>query len=184
MAQSSTRIILTGTSSVGKTTLGEALAPKLGLPFIPEIGRVLLAKAGYKTFGEVPEQERFKCNVLDKQIEAEEQAGSFVADRSTFDYWVLWQRWNICQAMTYETEKFYEQARKQSEKYTAVIYIPPSIEAVSDDVRWIEPDYRKQVDRIIKMTLYDWNLLEKTYTVKSTVLQERIDEVLAWLGKQ
>jgi nicotinamide riboside kinase len=179
-----TRIVLTGVSSVGKTTLAEALAGKLSLSFIPEIGRVMLESSGYKTFGEVPEQEKFKFAVVERQIGEEEKAGSFVADRSTFDYWVLWQRWNLCSAMTYDTERFYDLARAQSEKYTAVIYLPPLIEPVDDGVRWIEPDYQKQVDRLIRMSLYDWNLCDRTYTVTSTDLATRVDEVTAWLSKR
>ena len=144
----------------------------------------MLEEAGYKTFGEVPEQEKFKFAVLERQVEEEEASGNFIADRSTFDYWVLWQRWNLCSAMTYDSEKFYELALDQSKQYTAVIYIPPLIDSVDDGVRWVEPDYRKQVDRLIRMTLYDWNLLERTYTVQSSMLETRIEEVTAWLGKQ
>jgi hypothetical protein len=64
--------------------------------------------------------------------------GSFVADRSTLDAWVLWQRWNICQAMTYDSERYYNEARQQSTLYTDIIYIPPMFPPSDDGFRWTD----------------------------------------------
>lgn len=175
------RIILTGASGVGKTTLAELLAEKLGLQIIPELGRQLCQEMGYQRIGEIPDQEGFKKQVLEKQIEAEEKAGSFISDRSTIDCWVLWQRWNICSAMSYDTESYYDLARKQSEQYTRIIYIPPMFPAIDDGFRWTDADYQKQIDRLVRMTLFEWNLWEKTYTVTSAIPQSRLEELLSIL---
>ncbi len=85
----------------------EKLAPLLNVEVIPELGRQLCEELGYKYIGEIPDQEGFKQRVLDAQIEAEKKLArrGFIADRSTVDCWVLWQRWNICKAMTYTTEE-------------------------------------------------------------------------------
>lgn len=176
-----TRIILTGASSVGKTTLIEPLASILNLAVIPELGRTICQAMGYQRIGEIPDQEGFKKAILHKQIEEEERLGNFISDRSTIDCWVLWQRWNICSAMTYETEGFYQLARVQSLKYTKIVYIPPMFAPYDDGFRWTDSDYQKQIDRLIKMTLYEWQLLDKTYEVKADNPHERLDEIQNWL---
>ncbi len=181
MMKSKNRIIVIGASGVGKTTLVESLTPLLSLKIIPEIARVLCQEMGYQRIGEIPDQEGFKRKVLDAQIETEEKLDTFISDRSTIDCWVLWQRWNICQAMTYDSEAYYAKARKQAEKYSSIIYIPPMFPPPEDDFRWTDLDYQKQIDRLIKMTLYEWELLDRVYTVKSDQPANRIKETEHWL---
>src|SRR4029453_19502970 len=119
------RIIVPGASGVGKTVLVDALAPRLGLAVIPELGRSICENMGFKRIGEVPDQEGFKRKVLEAQVAEEERLSGFISDRSTVDCWVLWQRWNICSAMTYDTESYYRLSRAQSEKHSHVIHVPP-----------------------------------------------------------
>src|SRR5437870_4883207 len=144
MGSETRRIILTGAGGVGKTLLAEALASVLNLPVIPELGRKLCEAMGYKQIGEIPEQEKFKQQVLDAQIAEEETPSSFIAGRSTIDCAVLWQRWNIYPAMTYDTERYYESARLQARSYTDILYVPPMFPPEDDGFRWNEPDYQKQ----------------------------------------
>ncbi len=157
----------------------EALTPLLALPVIPELGRKLCVEMGFEYPGQIPDQENFKRRVLDEQIAEERRLGAFLGDRSTVDAWVLWQRWNICQAMSYDTESFYLKARAQTEFYTDIIYIPPMFVVEDDGVRWTDGDYQKQIDRLVRMTLYEWNLLDRTYTVKS--VNDRLADVFNWL---
>lgn len=182
--QSKRKIVLTGASGVGKSTLAKELSQRLGLPFIPEIGRELCIAKGYSRIGDIPadQQEAFKREVLETQIKHEDGLSEYVADRSSIDCWVLWQRWNICTAMTYDTESYYEKARTQAESYTHIIYLPPLFPAIEDNFRWTEPDYIKQIDRIVRTTLFDWNLLSRTHTIESDTPAKRIEEVLLWLG--
>jgi predicted ATPase len=182
---SKTRIVITGASGVGKTTLVEALAPLLCLPIIPELARQMCVDMGYAKIGSIPDQIDFKKQVLQKQIEEENRLGSFVSDRSTIDCWALWQRWNINDAMTYDTEAYYEQARTQAASgYTHIIYIPPMFACPEDGFRWTEPDYQKQIDRNVRMTLYEWNLLDKTLTIEDQDNDKRLKQVVDWLEKQ
>lgn len=153
----------------------------MGLPFIPEIGRELCIAKGYQRIGDIPDQEAFKREVLEAQIKHEEDLSEYVADRSSIDCWVLWQRWNLCTAMTYDSESYYERARKQAESYTHIIYVPPLFPIIEDDFRWTEPDYIKQINRLVLTTLFDWNLLARTHTVQSAQFDERVKEVVAWL---
>lgn len=136
---------------------------------------------GYKRIGDIPDQEDFKRKVLTAQIAEEERLGSFIADRSTIDCWVLWQRWNVCQAMTYDTEAYYKEARAQAEKYSHLIYVPPMFAPPEDGFRWTDTDYQQQIDRLVRMTLYEWNLLDQTFTVSATSPDERLRQAAAWL---
>ena len=179
--QKNKRIIITGASGVGKTTLVERLAPLLSLPVIPELGRDICKKMGYEKIGDIPEQEDFKRAVLDAQIAEEDKLGDFISDRSTIDCWVLWQRWNICSAMTFDTEAYYEKSLAQAKEYTHVIYVKPMFAASEDGFRWTEPDYQKQIDRLVRMTLYDFDLWGKTHTVVAEGIDKRVEEVKQWL---
>ena len=164
----------------------EKLAPHLAVQIIPELGRQICEEMGYKYIGEIPGQEEFKIRVLDAQIEEEKRLATqgFIGDRSTIDCWVLWQRWNLCQAMTYDTEQYYEKSRSQARNYTAVIYVPPMFDPPEDGFRWTDKDYQKQIDRLIRMTLYEWDLLKNTLIMQSLHVDERVEEALAWLKTQ
>lgn len=157
------------------------LAPLLSLSVIPELARKICHDLGYQRIGDIPEQEAFKWKVLDAQIAAENQAESFISDRSSLDAWVLWQRWNLCDAMSYDTERYYESARQQAQKYTHVIYVPPMFEPVEDGFRWTDKDYQKQIDRLVRMTIFEWNLSARTYVVQSTDNESRLKETSHWL---
>jgi len=162
----------------------EALAPLLKLPVIPELGRKLCQDMGFERIGDIPqsEQENFKRLVLEAQIESEKTLKCFLSDRSTIDCWVLWQRWNICSAMTYDTEAYYQTARKQSEEYSHILYIPPMFIPAEDGFRWTDLDYQKEIDRLVRMTLYEWDLLHRTFTLQAGSHEDRIEETLKWLG--
>lgn len=178
------RITVTGASGVGKTVLAEKLAAALGLSLIPETARLLCSEMGHARIGDIPDQEGFKRAVLDRQIDVESEHEGFVADRSAIDCWILWQRWNICSAMTFDTEAFYERTKAHAENYTHIIYVPPLFEPQDDGFRWIEPDYIKQLDRITRTTLYDFDLWPRTFTVSSADLDSRVADVVSWIGAQ
>lgn len=176
------RIIITGASGVGKTTIVEALTPLLSLPQIPELGREICHQMGYQNPTQIPDQNLFKQTVLTAQITREEELQSFISDRSTIDCWVLWQRWNICAAMSYDTEAYYETARAQALKYTHIIYVPPMFKPVDDGFRWTDLDYQKQIDRLVRMTLYEFDLWDRTYTVRDLAVDARVKAVSDWLS--
>lgn len=178
------KLTVMGSSGVGKTSLAERISAALDLPFLPEIGRLLCRELGFERIGDIPEQEKFKTLALERQIEDEAQFDSFVADRSAIDCWVLWQRWNICTAMTYDTEALYDSVLKHASSYTHIVYIPPMFAASEDGFRWTEPDYIKQIDRIIRMTLYDLDLWHRVLTIRESDLEERIKEVERWLEQE
>lgn len=178
----SNRIVLTGASGVGKTSLALLLGESLGVEIIPELARELCHQMGYQSPTEIPDRQQFRNAVLEAHIRAENAHDAFVADRCCIDAWVMWQRWQICSAMTFDTEAYYDKCRKQSERYTHVIYVPPLFEPADDEFRWTDKDYIKQMDRLTRTTLYDWSLWDRTYTIRSTELANRVDEVVDWLN--
>lgn len=171
------RIIVTGASGVGKTTLVEELAPLLCLEVIPELGRRICQDMGYQRIGEIPDQESFKEKVLDAQIEMEDRLGDYIADRSTIDCWALWERWNINTAMTFRSEAYYQKCLERSRLYTDIIYIAPAFAPPEDGFRWCDPDYQKQVDRIIRQTLFAFGLWEQTIKIETGDFRERKSKV-------
>lgn len=179
---SPTRIIITGASGVGKTTLAGSLAPLLSLPLIPELARDMCAQMGYQRIGDIPDQEEFKRHVLKAQIDLEEELGNFISDRSTIDCWVLWQRWNLNHAMTYDTEAYYVTARAQAALYSHIIYVPPHFPPAEDGFRWTDLDYQKQIDRLVRMSLFEWDLLDRTLFITGENLNERVAQVMGWMG--
>jgi hypothetical protein len=54
---------------------------------------------------------------------------------------------------------------------------------VEDGFRWTEPDYQKQIDRLIRMTIFEWELSQATYVVQSSDNESRLEEVKKWLEK-
>ena len=85
--------------------------------------------------------------------------------------------------MTYDTESYYHLARSQSTKYTHIIYVPPMFAPPDDGFRWTDADYQQQIDRLIRMTLYEWQLLDKTYVLQSEGPQARLKEIQNWLSR-
>ena len=138
---------------------------------------------GYERIGDIPqsEQENFKRLVLEAQISRENELGEFISDRSALDCWVLWQRWNLCSAMTYDTESYYEKCRAQSLLYTHIIYVPPMFAPAEDGFRWTDLDYQKQIDRLTRLSLYDWQLTPRAMTVQAESPEERLAEAMAFV---
>ncbi len=178
------KILVTGSGSVGKTTLVESLAPELSLSVIPEVGRLLCRRLGYNQIGDIPlaEQEGFKIKVLSEQIARENELQKFITDRGALDCWVLWQRWQLCKAMTFTSETYYRIARAHSRNYSHVIFLPPAFEPAEDGFRWTDKDYRNQIHRMLELAIYDFGLQEKTFVPQSDTLEKRLVEIKEWLA--
>ncbi|MCW5824534.1 MAG: ATP-binding protein [Cyanobacteria bacterium TGS_CYA1] len=179
------RILVTGSGSVGKTTLVSHLGPELSLCPIEEMARDLCTRLGYAQIGDISEneQEHFKIKVLSEQISRENELKDFITDRGALDCWVLWQRWQLCKAMTFTSEAYYKMARAQSQKYTHVILVPPLFEPVDDGFRWIDKDYLNQIHRMTELAIFDFGLQNKTYIIREQELDNRLVEIKNWLSQ-
>lgn len=176
------RIVIIGSAGVGKTTLLEALKNKLKLKVIPEQARIICKQLGYKNIYEIKEHNHFRCLTLRNQIKLEEKYKEFISDRSTIDCWVHWVRWSWGETKTFESEKYYKLAFPQALKYSHIIYIPRIIKAKEDGFRWNDKDYQNQIDRLIKETLLEWQLMNKTYIVQTKKLKDRVKEVTDYIS--
>ncbi len=179
------RIVFVGAGGVGKTTLLNEffhIVSKNGLAEkwtkIPEVAKEVCRQQGYKTIYEIEDHHKFRKEVLDKQVELEDKHGAFVSDRSTIDCWVHFQRWSIIKATVEDAEAYYQKSKEQAEKYDQIIFVPKTFETPDDGFRWANDVYQTQIERLIKNTLYEWGLWDKTYTVKSVSKDDRVTELL------
>jgi cytidylate kinase len=86
------RIALSGSAGIGKTTLGTAVADRLGVPFIEEGMRARL-EAGLDLHTLDRDQHRNLVEALFEECwatPATNAAGGFVADRSPIDFLAFW----------------------------------------------------------------------------------------------
>lgn len=184
---SNLRIAIIGAAGVGKTTLLDAICAQ-GVCFagarndyvkIPEAVRVLCEERGYKSPYDIPAEEidKFREDVLDRQIELENNAGSFIADRSVIDSWVYYMRWSWNSTKVEDTERFYQKAFEQAQKYDLLIYLPIMFETEDDGFRWKNDVYQKQVDRLLVSTVKDWGLGDKMISVTELELEARVEEL-------
>jgi len=86
--------------------------------------------------------------------------------------------------MTYDTEFIYECVAKHCKTYTHIIYVPPLFQPKEDGFRWIEKDYIKQVDRLVRMSLNELSLMDRVYTIRSEGIEKRLAEVLEFLKEE
>ena len=176
------RIVIIGSAGVGKTTLLEGLKKYIKLKTIPEQARVICKQLGYSNIYEIKDPHKFRWQTLYEHIRLEEKYKEFISDRSTVDCWTHWVRWSWGATKTYESEKYFRLAFNQALKYSHIIYIPRLIKPSDDGFRWNDEDYQNQVDRLLKETLLQWELMNKTYIVQSNQVKERIQEILQLLN--
>lgn len=175
------RIVIIGSAGVGKTTLLEALKSKISLKTISEQARIICKKSGYKSIYEIKDPNKFRWHTLKEQIKQEEKYKEFISDRSTIDCWVHWVRWSWGRATTDESDEYFNLAYNQALKYSHIIYIPRMLKPKEDGFRWNNEDYQKQIDKLFKATLLEWDLMKRTYIIQRKNTKERIKEVKEWV---
>ncbi len=183
MAGSKSRVAIIGAAGVGKTTLLNELFKDKGInqsySKIDEVVRVLCAERGYSSPYDIPELEihQFRIDVLNKQIALENEANSFIVDRSTIDAWAYFMRWSWNSVTVELTEEFYQAAYKQAQHYDLLVYLPRSIPLMDDGYRWNNIVYQEQIDRLLKSIIKDWELESKFCEIKSKDLKVRTNEL-------
>lgn len=173
------RIAIVGSFSTGKTTLAEAVAPKLGLPLLPEVAREIAAQ-GFKLDKDATVET--ETLIFLRQFHNEMTHPEFIGDRSLIDVlayagWVLENQeprkefalWDSC------VEIAEHQLRSQ---YSKVFYLPIEFGIVEDGLRPNDPEFQEDIDRRILGLLDSHDIRHQTLT---GTVEERIDALLGAL---
>lgn len=174
------RIALSGSAGTGKTTLGEALARELGVPFIEEGMRARL-EAGLQLWTFTEEQHRALLRELwSEQREAEEAASSgFVSDRSAVDFAAFWLHYNLIDDEA-QTEAFLERMRRDARHHDLVVLCPwGALPLVDDGVRstnrWLQLRYHAIVEGLHA----EWTAPRELFRVPARAgVEERVEVVM------
>ncbi len=170
------RIAIVGSFSTGKTTLAEAVAPKLGLPLLPEVAREIAA-LGFKLDKDATVET--EALIFMRQYYNEMTHDGFVADRSMLDAlayasWVLEHQerrkefalWDACLDIA---------RHHLRSNYTQVFYLPIEFGIVPDGLRPDDPDFQADIDRRILELLHSHDIRYSTLTGS---VSERLDGLL------
>lgn len=174
------RIAIVGSFSTGKTTLAEAVAPKLGLPLLPEVAREVAAE-GFKLDKDATVET--ETLIFLRQYRNEMTHAGFVGDRSLVDVmayagWVLEHQdrrkefalWDAC----LDIAKHHLRSQ-----YTDVFYLPIEFGIVPDGLRPMDPDFQADIDRRLVGLLHTNDVVYETLTGS---VEARVDALIEKLG--
>ena len=170
------RIVLTGTSSVGKTTLVKSLSK------LPQF-------KNYKIFTEKSKEIRDIGIPLNTDSTLKGQTvflahrcielmeGNFISDRSLID--VMSYSKSAKSINFYEKESFCDLASKFLGEYDYIFYVSPEgVEIENNGVRETDPIYRDLIDFTIKNTLDKYRYKIKNLIYIKGTNDERISQIL------
>ncbi len=174
------RIAIVGSFSTGKTTLAEAVAPKLDLPLLPEVARQIAAE-GFKLDKDATVET--ETLIFLRQYYNEMINPEFVGDRSLIDAlayagWVLEHQqrrkefalWDACLDIAAHTLR---------SNYTHVFYLPIEFDIVPDGLRPIDPEFQQDIDRRIVEILRGHDIRHATVTGS---VDDRVQRLLETVG--
>jgi len=166
------KIALSGSQSVGKTTLANKLNKHLKLPYIHEVARSMinLTKEYNVDYRELKGTDHFYFQeaILNIQymLESLYQFTGFISDRSLIDI----------QAYS----KHY--MRASYNVYDYIIYVPIEFALEQDGIRHKGQDFQKEIDQKIQKLLKQYIPEHKIITVTGSV-EERVEQVLKAIKK-
>jgi hypothetical protein len=155
------RVALGGSAGVGKTTLGEVLAGRLGVGFIAEGMRARL-EAGLDLHGLSRDAHRaLVVELFDEVMDAvrRRSADGYVSDRSPMDFLAFWLYYGFA-ADTAETERFAARCAAALAEFDAVIILPwGAIPLADDGVRtpnpWRQLHYQALLEGLVRRRVAD-----------------------------
>lgn len=182
------KIALTGSSSVGKTTLVQSL---MATPsFAREVpvtlstdARSLLSQLGYKSMDAMEQEQTraFQRLYFDLKWQEELAHVSFVTDRSFVDVAAYWLERDTIGCSEALRNELIEPCRLRSLEYSWHFYLPFGLVPFdSDGYRSENMAFHRAVDERIRSLLKAWNL--RSVTLDTADHAERIKTVLATVG--
>jgi hypothetical protein len=116
------KLAISGSSSIGKTTLAKSLAEKLSLQYIPESYEALFEND--TPFSGSPEELAPRLeDVLQTKIGLEKEAGDFVVDRCPVDLFQIWLAKKLV-LQGPRTGRFFKACASHMSEYDYVILLP------------------------------------------------------------
>jgi len=150
------RLALSGSAGTGKSTLGAALAQRLGVPYLREGMRARLERG--LVLHDL-DHDGLRALILElwaeqREVEAraEAQDGGFVADRSALDFAAFWLHYHFHDDQE-GSEAFFADTHAHAWRYDHVILLPwGALPLVADGVRssnpWMQRHYQATLEGI------------------------------------
>jgi len=119
------RIVISGSSGIGKTTLSKALADSLGYQYVPDLIDHFLKDMGFKSWFDCASKEtekRIRFEALEEKIRLETQ-DDIVSDKGIIDYLAYWLILCSDHATKLENTKFIDHVRAHISKYDKIVIL-------------------------------------------------------------
>ena len=181
-------IALSGSAGTGKSTLGQALARRWGVPYLAEPMRARL-EAGLNLHDLTHEDlQALLLELWDEQQRAEAEAmalaGGFVADRSSVDFAAFWVHYRFTEDAD-ATARFVGQTLAHQTHYQRIVLLPwGALPLVADGVRssnpWIQRHFQATVEGLLFREVGPPRLLLLPHAV--TALEARVRWVASAVG--
>jgi nicotinamide riboside kinase len=177
------RIAITGAHGVGKSTLAAQLTEVLGLPELPTPGRTLAAR-GLPVNEEATVASQLVAWLLQYRLERERAA--WVASRSLIDVWAYTVQAAARRDLDPVEEALMQELAQATPlaivgTYDELIYVPPRISLVADDVRPGDETFQRSTDESIRKALQDWSIPHTSLDVRD---QKAVQVVIDRLEQQ
>jgi len=178
------KIVLTGSSSTGKTTLIEALRSRDDFEdrfgtFLTTDARFLLDHLSFKNMGDMSRYQlrNFQFEYFVKKFGQESRADNYISDRSLVDVAAYWLARDSFDLPIEIQNAVIEPCRIAAQKYDRIFYLPfGAIPFHPDGYRSPDVALHKAVDKQIISFLELWNL---EFTVlENPQLRKRVEIVL------
>ena len=178
-------IAFSGSAGTGKTTLGRALAARLGVPYIEEGFRKRVNEGLLMYKLDDAQRRDLMREMWEEQRELEFAAtAGYVSDRSCVDFASFWLHYGLNDAEQ-ETEEFLEHMQREESRVQHIVLCPWGVlpleaDGVRSTNRWLQLRFQALLDGMHqRMTSAD----KLIRVPASTDLDERMEFVCAQLDR-